>query len=173
MDDGTGDLSDWGRYLKRMTARPGWSVARLARESGIHRATIFDWIKGDGESVTIASVRAIAAALHDDLENALRAVANLISSPGTQDEEMELILSAPVNRDIQKRMIAQLLELREQDRQQRLRVLHWMVAQEQELGHVRGADPPEIPTHRRTRDTHSATGREGGYDGSQVNQASG
>src|SRR5690554_3702349 len=109
MDDGANGLSDWGRYLKRMTARPGWSVARLARESGIHRATIFDWIKGDGESVTIASVRAIAAALDDDLENALRAVASLVSAPEPRDEEMELILSAPVDQQTKKRMIAQLL----------------------------------------------------------------
>ena len=60
-----------------MTSRPGWSVARLARESGIHRATIFEWMKGSSDSVTIGSVRAIAAALDDDLENALRAGASL------------------------------------------------------------------------------------------------
>jgi transcriptional regulator with XRE-family HTH domain len=134
MDDGGEAPNDWGAYLKRMTARPGWSVARLARESGIHRATIFDWIKGGGESVTIASVRAIARALDDDLESALRAVANLESAPGSPDEEMELILSAPVSAEMQKQMITQILELREQDRQQRLRVIRWMVARESGAG---------------------------------------
>lgn len=134
MDDGRAEPNDWGAYLKRMTARPGWSVARLARESGIHRATIFDWIRGGGESVTIASVRAVARALDDDLESALRAVANLDSAPGSRDEEMELILSAPVSTEMQKQMISRILELREQDRQQRLRVIRWMVDHQSEAG---------------------------------------
>lgn len=141
MDDGQAGPNDWGAYLKRMTARPGWSVARLARESGIHRATIFDWIKGGGESVTIASVRAVARALDDDLESALRAVANLESAPGSRDEEMELILSAPVGTEMQKQMISRILELREQDRQQRLRVIRWMVDHESEA--------PQDPGQRR------------------------
>lgn len=126
MNDGSGGLSDWGAYLKRMTSRPGWSVARLARESGIHRATIFDWMRGGGESVTIASVRAVARALGDDLETALRAVASLnASSP--RDEEMDQIMSAPVDEDMKRRMITRLLELQEQDRQQRIQVVRWMV----------------------------------------------
>jgi transcriptional regulator with XRE-family HTH domain len=128
MNDGSSGLSHWGAYLKRMTSRPGWSVARLARESGIHRATIFDWIRGSGESVTIASVRAVADTLGDDMENALRAVASLESRPSPRDEEMEMIMSAPVGDDMKRRMIAQLFELREQDRQQRLQVLRWLVA---------------------------------------------
>jgi transcriptional regulator with XRE-family HTH domain len=129
MNDGSGELSDWGAYLKRMTSRPGWSVARLARESGIHRATVFDWIRGGGESVTIASVRAIARALGDDLENALRAVASISSSPAPDDEEMDLIMSAPVSDGMKRRMITQLLDMREQDRQQRLQVLRWVVGE--------------------------------------------
>lgn len=142
MDDGQGELSDWGAYLKRMTSRPGWSVARLARESGIHRATIFDWIRGTGESVTIASVRAVARALGDELENALRAVASLESSTDPHDEEMDLIMSAPVSDDLKKRMISQLLEMREQDRQQRLQVFRWMVRQD--------AGPDGEPAHDAT-----------------------
>lgn len=130
MNDGSGELSDWGAYLKRMTARPGWSVARLARESGIHRATIFDWIKGGGESVTVGSVRAIARALGDDLENALRAVASISSSAPPEDEEMDLIMSAPVSDTMKRRMIAQLLDLREQDRQQRMQVMRFMLGEE-------------------------------------------
>jgi transcriptional regulator with XRE-family HTH domain len=130
MNDGSGGLSHWGAYLKRMTSRPGWSVARLARESGIHRATIFDWMKGSGESVTIASVRAVAEALGDDLENALRAVASLDAAPKPRDEEMELIMSAPVDDDMKRRMITRLLDLQEQDRRQRMQVVQWMVASE-------------------------------------------
>jgi transcriptional regulator with XRE-family HTH domain len=142
MDDGPSGLSDWGAYLRRMTGRPGWSVARLAREAGIHRATIFDWIRGGGESVTIASVRAVAAALGDDLENALRAVAGLESSRHTRDEEMDMIMSAPVDDDMKRKMITRALELREQDRQQRLQVLRWLMAAEQDSPDVTAPDLP-------------------------------
>jgi transcriptional regulator with XRE-family HTH domain len=154
MNDGYRELSDWGAYLRRMTRRPGWSVARLARESGIHRATIFEWMNGTGESVTIASVRAIAEALNDDLANALRAVASLESSPSPRDEEMDLITSAPVDDDIKRRMIAQMLELREQDRQQRLRVWSWMVENE-------SADRPDTAVPPRARGDRRQGEREG------------
>jgi transcriptional regulator with XRE-family HTH domain len=138
MYDGSSGLSDWGAYLRRMTGRPGWSVARLAREAGIHRATIFDWIRGGGESVTIASVRAVATALGDDLENTLRAVAGLETSRQARDEEMDMIMSAPVDDDMKRKMITRALELREQDRQQRIQVLRWLMAAEQ--------DAPELNT---------------------------
>ncbi|SRR5690606_26064394 len=140
MADSGAPASEWGRYLRRITSAPGWSVARLARESGIHRATIFEWIRGDGESVTIGSVRAVAAASGDDLQNALRAAANLAPAtvpsggqPDEADEETELIRSAPLGQDVKRRMLARLAELREQHRRQRLRILEWMVTQEVEF----------------------------------------
>ena len=77
MPMGDGDTREtWADYLRRMTSRPGWSVARLARDSGIHRATIFKWIAGKG-GANVASVRAIADALGDDPANALRAAGNM------------------------------------------------------------------------------------------------
>ena len=66
----------WAEYLRRMTERPGWSVARLARESGIHRATLFRWMSGKG-GANVTSVRAIARALGDEPSNALRAAGNM------------------------------------------------------------------------------------------------
>jgi len=88
----TGAPEDWASYLRRMTSRPGWSVARLARESGIHRGTIFDWMAGKG-GVTISSVRAIAEALDDDPANALLAAGN-VSRPGHEhlDPDVRVIL---------------------------------------------------------------------------------
>ncbi|NBE80350.1 helix-turn-helix domain-containing protein [Micromonospora rubida] len=71
MGDASPPAEDWAGYLRRMTRRPGWSVARLAREAGINKSTIFGWIKGDG--VTVASVKAIAKALGDDEAHALAA----------------------------------------------------------------------------------------------------
>jgi transcriptional regulator with XRE-family HTH domain len=67
-----------------MTRRPDWSVAKLARESGIARQTIFEWMRDGGESVTVGSVRRIAEALGDDVSNALLAA-------GGVDEEISAI----------------------------------------------------------------------------------
>lgn len=84
MSDG-GNRESWADYLRRMTDRPGWSVARLAREAGIHRATIFKWMGGKG-GATVTSVRAIAEALGDEPSNALRAAGNM---EGVADEAMD------------------------------------------------------------------------------------
>lgn len=76
--------STWATFLAQQTARPGWSVARLARESGIHRSTIFRWLKGDG-GLTMASVRQIAAALGVDPQTALLAAGNMVSAAPPSD----------------------------------------------------------------------------------------
>jgi len=77
-----------------MTSRPGWSVARLARESGINRASIFKWLRGD-RGVTVANVVAIARALGDDPINALRAAASVGEAPPPRDETIDLIRTDP------------------------------------------------------------------------------
>lgn len=86
MTDDDSELSSWAKYLNAHTARgTGWTVARLARESAIHRSTIFDWKRqrvGTTQRVTIESVRAIAAALGDSMENALRAAGSLLADDG-------------------------------------------------------------------------------------------
>lgn len=121
MSDASAPGENWSEYLRRMTKRSGWSVARLSRESGIHRATIFDWIKGDG-GVTIDSIRRIAAALGDDLETALRAAGNAggATIDGKTDEEVAIIMAAPVDDALKKMMLRRLEERRERDRQRRI-----------------------------------------------------
>lgn len=84
MGDGSEVRETWGEYLRRMTSRPGWSVARLGRDSGIHRATIFKWIKGE-RGATVASVKAIATALGDTTGAAMRAAAG----SGIVEEELD------------------------------------------------------------------------------------
>ncbi|SCL12835.1 helix-turn-helix domain-containing protein [Micromonospora inyonensis] len=87
-----GDASsaeDWAGYLRRMTRRHGWSVARLARESGINRATIFGWMNGDG--VTVANVKVIAKALGDDEAHAL-AAAGGVEPEEALDPDLRIIL---------------------------------------------------------------------------------
>jgi transcriptional regulator with XRE-family HTH domain len=126
MSDASPPVETWADYLRRMTKREGWSVARLARESGIHRGTIFKWLAGE-TGVTVDSVRRIAIALDDDPSTALRA-AGSASVPSTErDEEMELINRAPVDDDLKAGMRRKLMERRERDLQARLADLQDMI----------------------------------------------
>ncbi|MEU5938663.1 helix-turn-helix transcriptional regulator [Micromonospora sp. NPDC047548] len=90
MGDASSPAEDWAGYLRRMTSRPGWSVARLAREAGIHRGTIFGWIKGEG--VTVASVKAIAKALGDDEAHALAAAGGAAAHGDQLDPDLRIIM---------------------------------------------------------------------------------
>lgn len=118
MSDASVRGEDWAAYLRRMTRRPEWSVARLARDAKINRGTIFDWLKGDS-GVTVDSVRRVAMALDDDIENALRAAAGA-PAPSEGDEEVALIMRAPVDDELRASMLRKLNERRERDRQRRL-----------------------------------------------------
>lgn len=89
MGDG-GKQESWADYLRRMTERPGWSVARLARESNVHRATIFKWMAGKG-GANVTSVQAIARALGDDPGNAMRAAGNMGGTPEDEDPDLQLL----------------------------------------------------------------------------------
>lgn len=106
---------DWAGYLRRMTSRPGWSVARLARESSIHRGTIFKWISGKG-GVNVSSVTAIAQALGDDPAIALRA-AGRVDADEAVDEEIELVRSDPdLDPETKIRIVTLIVERRERER---------------------------------------------------------
>lgn len=112
----------WGEYLKRMTSRPGWSVARLAREAGINRATAFKWISGR-TGVTVANVRLVAQALGDDPNNALRAAAGSVVEDNqilATDEEIQLVNSDPRLSPVQRTRV--------------LRMIHDRRAREREAG---------------------------------------
>lgn len=75
------DRGAWAGYIDALTRRPGWTVARLARESHTSRATIFRWKNGEVREVTTAKVRAIAEAVGDDPQAALRAASEALA-PG-------------------------------------------------------------------------------------------
>lgn len=76
-DDET--ANPWAAYLKRYVEGPDapWSVAGLARESGVSRAQIFRWKGGKVDNVTVESVRAIGEAV-GDMEGAIAAVRGLL-----------------------------------------------------------------------------------------------
>jgi transcriptional regulator with XRE-family HTH domain len=121
--------STWATWLTQMTSRQGWSVARLARESGIHRSTIFRWIKGDG-GLTLQSVESIARALDVPMRTAVLAAGNMVDGGSEEpeaDEEIRLILAAPVDEPTRKLMLQRLADLRLRDQQRRLDDLRWMI----------------------------------------------
>jgi transcriptional regulator with XRE-family HTH domain len=131
MSDGEQGMSAWARYLKAAIDQPSWNVAKLARQSGIHRATIFRWMKGEGGNVTVDSVRRIAIALGDDPDAALRVAGELVNTPpppsAGRDEEMDLIDRAPVDAALKDSMRRKLQERRERERQARLADLQDMI----------------------------------------------
>jgi transcriptional regulator with XRE-family HTH domain len=117
MGDGRSDVEGWGAYLRRMTKRPGWSVARLAREAQIHRATIFKYINGEKTGVTVATVTAIAKALGDDPANALRAAGTVAPDVEPVDEELELVRDDPgLTPEMKVRIVNLIMERRERSR---------------------------------------------------------
>lgn len=85
------ERSPWAVYLDEVTHRSGWSVARLARESGIHRSTIFRWLSGDRTGTTIDSVRKIAEAAGDDPDVVMRAAASVLPTARPDDPDAEAI----------------------------------------------------------------------------------
>lgn len=114
----------WSAYLRRMTQRPGWSVARLARESGLHRSSIFNWIKHGAQAITIQAVYMIADALGEDRETALRAAGNI---PPGRDPEVDLILAANRTDEQKAEMINRLIRRREEEERRRLEDLRFML----------------------------------------------
>lgn len=135
--------SEWSRYLREATDREGWSVARLAREAEINRATIFRWMSGGGERVTIESVRRIADALGDDLDVVLRAAGGLPEREDANgDEEIDFEIrmieqsSLPdpqkramvdFARQLQRRQQAERAQIRERQRAERRNSLQAMI----------------------------------------------
>ena len=107
-----------------MTSRPGWSVAKLAREANLSRSTVFRWLAEGAEGITIQSVYLVADALGDERANALKAAGNL---PPERDAEVDLILAS--NRtDAQKAaLIERLMLRREEERQRRLKDLEFVL----------------------------------------------
>lgn len=105
-------FSGWARYLKGIQARPGWSVARLAREADIHRTTIFRWIAGDTENISTQRVIAIAEAVGDDPAVALRAVGDMLTgetadpdAPDMSDPVVRKIMSFNVDDEMRQMML--------------------------------------------------------------------
>lgn len=113
---------DWSTYLRRLARRDGWSVARLARESGVNRSTIQEWIRLGGSKLTIASVLAIAKGAGDDPATALLAAGNLLSRAEREeaDEVIALVWDSGLPESVQAELVAHILDQRRRDQERQI-----------------------------------------------------
>lgn len=116
----------WATYVSALRQATGISRAEMARRLGVDPTTVWRWETGRQKPESPAVPQAMAGLFHLDLDEAL-AAAGLkpdVEPPKEptreRDEEMELILSAPVDERTKKQMIDRLLMLREQDRRRRI-----------------------------------------------------
>lgn len=112
----TSAVPTWAAYIRQVTERPGWSVARLAREAQVSTARIWDWINGKSArgAIMVVNVLKVAAAVGDDPMSALRAAAELLPEQAPEDDVM-LILRSDWPDDVKARMIERLNAARRAD----------------------------------------------------------
>ncbi|HWB36324.1 MAG TPA: helix-turn-helix transcriptional regulator [Rugosimonospora sp.] len=107
----------WAKYVDSLRTRSGWNPTRLARETGIHRATIYRWLSGESTNVTVANVRAIAAAVGDDADIAIRAAGEFLVDDDLTviaDPDLRLYAEIMANPDVsdeQKRIMREQIRL--------------------------------------------------------------
>lgn len=79
------------RYLKSIQDRPGWSIARVARESGglVSRATLFRIMMGETKRVSVDTVRLVAQIAGDDPEEVLAMAAGSLAELGERDPRLD------------------------------------------------------------------------------------
>lgn len=94
-------------YLKGIQERPGWSIARVARESGgrVSKATLFRLMAGENKKgATIEIVRLVAEIVGDDPDTVLARVAGSLVDDDEHDPRLEgLDRSDEVVREIMSR----------------------------------------------------------------------
>jgi hypothetical protein len=110
----------WGKYIKRLSDRPGWSVVRIARGAGMNPATLFEYIRlDDGRGVKASTIAKVARGAEDDPVNAFRAAAGL-TSEDPEDEEIAMVLTSTLDDDGKSEIIEDILRRRDRDRQHRM-----------------------------------------------------
>lgn len=117
MGDSTEDA--WTKFLRDLVARPGWSVARLARESGIDRSHIHRMMRGEGKTVTVESVRMIAKGAGVSLASALhaaraRTMTEPVDTADEDDPEARAIRESNLNSKAKRDLLAHLARRRQQ-----------------------------------------------------------
>jgi transcriptional regulator with XRE-family HTH domain len=120
---GSGQKDPWTEYLESLLARPEWNVARLAQASGIHRATIYRWLRGDIKNITVESVRMIAKGGEGSLAAALTAARSHtlhepVDTADEDDYEVRLIRESGLSESAKHNLYAHLARRRTQLREE-------------------------------------------------------
>lgn len=124
IDAATADAdTPWARFLRSTVDRPGWTVARLSRETAgsdgkprVSKATIFRMLNGSTKKISTSSVRILAEAAGVEIDTALRAASSQLVRDDEAPEDwpygldpkdpiVQAILSGPFDDDMQDRML--------------------------------------------------------------------
>lgn len=104
-------------------------MARLSKESGIAKSSLFKWIaSGATTRLTLDTVFRIADALDRDRGEALRAAAGL--DVLERDEEVALILASDRSDNVKAQMVDRLMRRREEERQRRMEDLRFALGED-------------------------------------------
>lgn len=78
------------KYLKGIQDRPGWSIARVARESGgrFSRATLFRIMTGETKRVSVDTVRLVAQIAGDDPDEVLAIASGSLTELSDRDPRL-------------------------------------------------------------------------------------
>jgi transcriptional regulator with XRE-family HTH domain len=113
------DQEAFARFVRRAVDdaknRRGWTVTRLATETGVGRSTLFRWLAGDGQEFpALANVRSFCTALDIPVTAAFAAL-GMREDPGVEADaqaDMQKILlrlADPDVPDANKRVIRDML----------------------------------------------------------------
>lgn len=123
----------WATFAKAARIGAHMTQAELARRLDIERTTVWRWETGRQKPESADNVANFARVLGINLDEAL-AAASL--RPGIEapteptrepDEEIDLILTAPVDDETRKVMMQRLLDQRERDKRRRLEEIRFII----------------------------------------------
>lgn len=100
----------WGAYVEALSQRRGWNTTKLAKESGIARATLYKWRTGKG-GVTVDLVVRLAQTAGDDPEIALRAAGGRLVNEA-EDPQLADIYASDLSEAEKQELVEYVLEER-------------------------------------------------------------
>lgn len=97
------DNEAFGRFVRRAVdeakTRRGWTVSRLAAETGVGRSTLFRWLAGDNQHFPeLASVQSFCTALGIPVSAAFTALGVRAAATRTEDDDLRADIERIVRR---------------------------------------------------------------------------
>jgi transcriptional regulator with XRE-family HTH domain len=123
----------WATFSKSAREGAGLSQSELARRLQIDRSTLHRWETAKARPENADMVQSFARETGVELDEALAAAGLRPGVPPPaeptreRDEEIDLIMSAPVDDATRRRMLERLAYLRERDRKQRLEDIRFLL----------------------------------------------